>query len=142
LKLYALRDRLVDYFLTPFAAHSDKEVMASLAAAINTVGNNDAIAQSPQHFELWELATVEQDGTITPTRIFLADAHTLVRARREPEGPEAGGREIAPGRRRGPPSGVPGGPATYPATPEDQSPGTATEARDALPPSAATRRVS
>lgn len=102
-KIYAVRDRLIDYYMTPFCAESDRQVMASLAQTINNPENMNAIAQSPSHFEIWRLGEVNEDtGHITATREFLGTADSVVRPglRRTGEpgigpGPgAAGGREI------------------------------------------------
>lgn len=80
MKIYAIRDRLIDYYMTPFAAPSEKDVLASLAQTINTGDLNSAIAQAPHHFELWQLGLVTEDGHLTPQRQFLADCSSLIRA--------------------------------------------------------------
>jgi len=59
LKLYALRDRLLDYYKQPFLGPGDKTVMASLANMINNEGDSDFV-QAPHHFELWTLAEVRK----------------------------------------------------------------------------------
>jgi len=79
MKLYAIRDRLIDYYLTPFAAHTDNEVMASLASAINNPESLDAIAQTPHHFEIWAIGEIDQEGHLTAAKQLLADCSTLVR---------------------------------------------------------------
>lgn len=81
MKLYAIRDRLLDYYLRPFAAEGDKQVLASLAETINNVENRAPIAQTPSHFELWRLAEIDENtGQVQGDREFLADCASLVRA--------------------------------------------------------------
>jgi len=77
-KIYAIRDRLVDYFMTPFAAPETRPVMAALATTINS-GDSSDLAANPHHFELWELGQVQEDGHITPTREFVCDLSSLIR---------------------------------------------------------------
>lgn len=81
MKIYALRDRLLDYFLVPFVAPSDNDVKAALAQRINTTRGDieDALIQAPHHFELWQLGGVEEDGNIVPKLDFLADCSSLIR---------------------------------------------------------------
>lgn len=111
MKLYAVKDRLMDYFMTPFAAHEDKQVMAQLAETINNGGNN-GIQQAPHHFELWGLGEVSEDGHLTAERRFIADCGALIRPRREPAelSTQEAGRHLAD--RKEPPgrSGKPGHP--------------------------------
>lgn len=84
MKIYSIRDRFLDYFQQPFFAPSDNQVMAALAARINNAGEADAVAQTPQHFELWRLATFnEETGTIKPAPEFVTEVSTLARTRRE-----------------------------------------------------------
>lgn len=87
IRLYAIRDRLIDYFMKPFTAHSDAQVMASLATVINQPGGTDAISQAPSHYELWRLAEIdEQTGQVGGAREFLADCASLVRRDIRPSG--------------------------------------------------------
>lgn len=103
-KLYAIRDRLIGWYMLPFAAQSDKQVLASLATTINTGDPNSAIAQAPHHFEIWQLAEIDEEtGDCKPARNFIADASSLVRTdlRRTPGPGETGARTPA-GDRQGP----------------------------------------
>lgn len=79
MKIYAVRDRMIDYFLQPFAAPDDKNVLAAIARQVNHQESTDAIAQTPHHFEIWRLGQVEEDGTLTPGKEFIADASSLIR---------------------------------------------------------------
>lgn len=100
MKIYAIRDRLVDYFMTPFAAPETKPVMAALATTINS-GDHSDIATNPHHFELWQLGQVQEDGHITPSREFICDLSSLirpgVRPRRAGEGHQSLGADEATG---------------------------------------------
>lgn len=90
MKIYAVRDRMIDYFLMPFAAPSDNEVMASLSNEINRPDNINAIAQAPHHFELYQLGEIDENGTIFPKKELVCDCSNLVRPRRETAKSEAG----------------------------------------------------
>lgn len=78
MKLYCVRDRLLDYFMQPFVGPGDKEVMAALSKTINAGGTSD-IEQAPHHFELWQLALIAEDGQIIPERNLVIDCASLVR---------------------------------------------------------------
>ena len=64
--------------MQPFAAPSDKEVLAAVSRTINS-GETSDIAQAPHHFEIWQLAEVQEDGHIEPKRELIADCASLVR---------------------------------------------------------------
>lgn len=78
--IYAIRDRMLDYFQTPFVASSDKQVLASLTTVINSNEATNAIAQAPHHFELYRLGAVTEEGSIRQDREFIADCSSLVRS--------------------------------------------------------------
>jgi len=108
MKIYAVRDRLIDYMMPPFIAPGDKEALASLADLVNGETKH-AITQAPHHFEIWRLGEVTEEGHIHPNREFLADASGLVRngvrgnpqARTAAAAAEAPGDEISHGRTPG-----------------------------------------
>lgn len=83
MKIYAIKDRMIDYFMTPFAAPNDNEVMASLSNEINREGNLNAIAAAPHHFEIHCLGEVDDSGNLHAKREFVCDCSNLVRPRRE-----------------------------------------------------------
>lgn len=79
LKLYAIRDRLVDYFMQPFIAPSDEQVLASVAQLINGKDPH-VIKDAAHHFEIWRLAEVdEKTGQVGGDREFLCDCASLIR---------------------------------------------------------------
>lgn len=125
MKIYAIKDRLIDYFLTPFAAPGDKEVMASVAATINRPGNNDAIAQAPHHFEVWSLGHVTEDGHLVPEREFLGDCSSLVRRGVREGGGTPTAEQLARhgGAVLGTPTGTPSRAGTHPGVLEREVPG-------------------
>jgi hypothetical protein len=89
--IYAIRDRLVDYFQAPFVASGDKQVMASLVKVVNDKEQTHAIAQAPHHFELWKIGKVTEDGYILPGRELLCDCASLVPADLRDRGASANG---------------------------------------------------
>jgi len=78
MNIYAVRDRLIDYYLQPFAGPDEKNVLAAIAQQVNG-DQESAISQAPHQFEVWELGTVDQEGNITPTRRLVADCASLIR---------------------------------------------------------------
>lgn len=133
MRIFAVRDRLIDYYMQPFAAPGVKDVLAALANQVNTENQGNAIYQAPHHFEVWQLGIVSEDGHITPEREFIADLSSLVRAgvrqtgqpgARQVEGPATASQD-APGVRRGDPGANPG---TVPNAPH-ATPGAAPSAR-------------
>lgn len=123
MKIFAIRDRLVDYYMTPFCAESTKQVLASLAGTINNPENLNAIAQTPQHFEVWQLGEVNEDtGDLQAKREYIADCSSLVRAsvRADTEGRSgAGASKGHPGDNQGAPGGFGGGTRTVTGPLED-----------------------
>lgn len=88
MKIYALRDRMLDYFLNPFAAPADTDVLGSISNLVNA-GDMSGLAQAPHHFEVWRLGEVTVDGNIVASKELLAEAHSLIR-------PKAGKGELGP----------------------------------------------
>lgn len=104
MKIYCLRDRLIDYYMVPFAAPGAKEVMQSLSTTINAQTENmNGIAQAPHHYELFQLGYLTEDGHLVAEREFICDLATLVRRDIRNGGePRGAAAEIAPESRRGP----------------------------------------
>lgn len=110
MKIYAIRDRLINYYMQPFAAPGDKEVMSAVATTINNGANSD-IAQAPHHFEIWQLGEVHEDGHIEPSQILVCDCASLIRTGlRKSPGAQPGGSETD-GHAR-PPEEAPSGPGS------------------------------
>lgn len=80
MNIYAIRDRLIDYYMRAFSAPDDKDVLASIAATINEGDPNSALAKSPHHFEIWRLGKVTEDGDLRPGKELIADCSSLVRS--------------------------------------------------------------
>lgn len=101
MKIYAVRDRLIDYFQQPFAAIGDHEVQAAISQQISS-GDPNAISQAPQHFELWILAIVQENGHIEPHRELVCEISSLVRRNVREGGTQGGPKppETAPERTR------------------------------------------
>lgn len=79
MKIFAVRDRLLDYYMQPFVGPNHKEVQAALARTVNNLEDTNGISQAPHHFELWELGEITEEGHITPTRILVCDCASLIR---------------------------------------------------------------
>jgi len=121
-RLYAIRDRLIGYYMTPFIGASDNQVKHSLAAMINTpTEGQNAISQAPHHFELWKLAEInEETGTVKPDPEFLADCASLVRGGHgEAPKPREGKAPNAPSHRPPAPGGARSPTNSENGTPED-----------------------
>lgn len=90
MKIYAIRDRLIDYYMQPFPAHSDKDVLNSLANMLSMENNSDPVAQAPHHFEIWKLCEIDNEtGLASGKPEFLADCAGLIRPGRQPAVREA-----------------------------------------------------
>lgn len=110
MNIYALHDRLLDHWRTPFAAPTDKDVLASLSTTITREPDSD-VAYAPHHFEIWKLGEVhEQTGRLEAKHEFIADCSTLVRARRQPSEPGERPIPIPDGRIRRPVDEAPNAP--------------------------------
>ena len=79
--IYAVRDRLLDYFQQPFIATDTKAVQAALAELVNNQESAHAIAQAPQHFELFKIGAVTEDGHVYGTHELICECSALIRAR-------------------------------------------------------------
>lgn len=132
MKIYAVRDRLIHYFMTPFCGADDKQVLAGLANHINNPeGTYDAIKQAPHHFEIWKLGEVQENGLITSKIDFLADCSSLVRASvRSTTDAGTGADAPARGRRPQPPGGGRAGADTEHRPTENAAPATPGAAAD------------
>lgn len=120
MKLYAIRDRLLEYFQRPFIGDTDATVLAAVATAINTEANVD-FAKTPTHFEVWVLAEItEESGHVRPTPKFISNCSDLRRGVRENGIHRATeGQDPASGRRT-----TTEGPPTYPGAPDRGPEGT------------------
>lgn len=95
MKIYAIKDRLIDYFMQPFVGPDDKSVLASVARLVNQGEVTSDIAQAPHQFEVWALGIVQEDGALTPERQYLADCASLIRGNLRKGGSQPGGDETA-----------------------------------------------
>lgn len=129
MNIYAIKDRLIDYYLMPFAAPDDKSVMAAIAATINSETTNDAISYAPHHFEIWKLGKVEETGHITSHPELIADCSSLVRRdirkrqsdlTRSPEDREPDPSQPSTADRRNGPPGASERPSATPTPGEDR----------------------
>lgn len=96
MRIYAIKDRLIDYFMQPFVGPDDKSVLASVARLVNQGEVTSDIAQAPHQFEVWCLGIVQEDGTLTPERQYLGDCSSLIRSGiRQGRGNQRGDAETA-----------------------------------------------
>lgn len=94
----------MDYFMHPFTVPGEKEAIIAIAQVANREESDEPITTNPQDFELWQIATVDDQGEVTPAKKLLAKAIDLVRRGirqgrtdqlRAPEGDQATGRRYA-----------------------------------------------
>lgn len=76
----AIRDRLMDYFMQPFAAPGIPQLLSAISRQVTNETESD-IAQAPHQFEVWKLGQVDDQGHITVERVYLCDCSSLVRSR-------------------------------------------------------------
>lgn len=77
MKIYAVYDRKIEYFMQPFAAPDAKAVLSGIAREVNT--KDSTIAQAPYDFEIWELGVMDENGYINPNKTLIANCAMLVR---------------------------------------------------------------
>lgn len=108
MKIIAVKDILLDYFMTPFCTHSVHEAIGGIAAVINNPENQDAISKSPSQFQIWLLGEVDPEGAVTARRELLASCHSLVRPVERPptEDPRQQELRLAYNERRSPQNGA------------------------------------
>lgn len=99
--IYAIRDRMLDYFQPPVCVHRVQDLMAAIAKGINGEGEaKNELAQAPDHYELWKIGEVDDQGHIRAEREFVSNCSQLIRTGVWQRRPGAG--EVAPEVRRGP----------------------------------------
>lgn len=110
---------MLEYYMPPFVGETDRQVMASLAQTVNNPGNMNAIAQTPHHFELHQLADVDEDtGKITPKHEYICDCSTLVRPSVRGAGATGGAESKTPiGRSSSPSAGLSANTSANPRAP-------------------------
>lgn len=121
MNIYAIRDRLIDYYMDPFVAPNDHNVKASVSNVVTNPESTNAISQAPHHFEIWRIGKVEE-GHVVPDREYIADCSSLVRTRREPPKTGAGPAQKAAPRQQRAPNGAQGQIRTHESPYEDPPP--------------------
>lgn len=91
---------MIGYYLMPFVAPDDNQVLASISLDVSRQDNQYAIAYAPHQFQVWQLGEINDEGTITPRKELICDCSSLVRARRETPKPSAGEAESTAGGRQ------------------------------------------
>jgi len=117
MKLYAIRDRMLDYFQNPVAVTRQEDFLAAVARNVN--GETNELAQAPDHYEVWEIAEIDDQGRITPKREFIANCSRFIRSgvwnRRKPG---SDGIQGEPGQVPNGPGRIGGGPGAVALAPE------------------------
>jgi len=106
--LYAIRDRMLDYYQRPVFSDRKSDFVAAVANAINTGGTND-FCQTPEHFEIWELGSFNvETGQLEGKQTIITNCASLVRngVRHERTSPPAA-TPRAPGQSTGAPRHAP-----------------------------------
>jgi len=79
MKIFAIRDRLLNYFQRPVMADHAPDVVAAVATAINGGDKND-FCQKPEDFEIWQVGEFDQEsGAIIPKLTIVTNCLSLVR---------------------------------------------------------------
>jgi len=115
----AIRDRMLDYFQPPVCVNRIQDLMAAIAKGINDHGaTQHEIGQAPDHYELWKIGEVDDQGNVHANREYITNCASFVRNgvwKRRTEG--ASGAESESGSRQGRSEGArgPTGAGTGPA---------------------------
>lgn len=73
---------MIGYYLTPFIAPDDNQILASLSAEISREDNKNAVAYAPHQFQVWQLGEIDDEGNLTARKELLCDCSSLIRPRR------------------------------------------------------------
>lgn len=79
MKIFAIRDRLLDYYQRPMVFDRAPDLMAALAKAINSTEGENEIQQAPEQFELWQLGEVDDQGNLKAERQLIINCASLIR---------------------------------------------------------------
>lgn len=93
MKIFAIRDRMLDYYQRPIFAERKADVVSAIAMAINQGEKND-FCQTPEHFEVWELGELDiETGKIESKQTIITNCASLIRSSirggQQPGTPEA-----------------------------------------------------
>lgn len=110
MKIFAIRDRLLNYFQRPVMADQAPDVVAAVAAAINNGDQND-FCKKPEDFEIWQVGEFDQEsGAIIPKLTIVTNCLSLIRGRvREGDASARAAAIAAAHRSAGAPESPPGG---------------------------------
>lgn len=78
MKIFAIRDRIMNYFDAPFVAHTTNQVKGAIS---NELAKGEKIdwAQAPHHFELYELGEIDDQGNIKVEKQLITSLDSLIR---------------------------------------------------------------
>lgn len=79
MKIYAIRDRLIDYWGQPFVGPDNGAVKQAVARTVNSGDVTSDIANAPHHFEIHQLGYVTEEGHLVAERSFVCDCASLIR---------------------------------------------------------------
>ena len=77
MKLFAIRDRMLDYFQAPVAVTREQDFFQAVSRNVNGEGNE--LAQAPDHYEIWQVAEIDDQGHITAKREFIGNCSRYIR---------------------------------------------------------------
>jgi len=71
---------MLDYFQVPVTVYRLEDLLAAVAKGINSTGEDrNEIAQAPDHYEIWQIGEVTEQGHIEIKREFITNCASLVR---------------------------------------------------------------
>jgi len=68
---------MLDYFQAPVAVTREQDFLQAVARNIN--GEASELSQAPDHYEVWQIGEIDDQGHITANRQFLANCSSLIR---------------------------------------------------------------
>lgn len=75
----AIKDLMINYFMTPVICDNEKQALAGISAEISRENNLNPIACVPDQFQVWKLGEIDHEGNLIPGQELLCTANTLVR---------------------------------------------------------------
>lgn len=70
---------MLDYYQRPMVFERASDLMAALAKAINSTEGENEIQQAPEHFELWQLGEVDEQGNLKADHQLVTNCASLIR---------------------------------------------------------------
>lgn len=80
LKIFAIRDRMLNYFQPPIIVSREQDLLAALARGINgPQEERNEISNAPDHYEVWQIGEVDDQGHLSQSRSFVINCASLIR---------------------------------------------------------------